>query len=231
MNNQIALVLALVAASAANAEVAEIVVTGSRVSGDDYSAMPAITITRQADFLVQSIHLTNDTRMESARVAETYQTIRDLLTSASKHTEFALAYGDEFLIPITADDYKIPLSPQGTRPDTSYVDIYIKIALTPKANISEIAARLDSFIKAAKVSGRTEIRSQGDVALSVVNPERFRYEIIEKIAQDAKRLRTAVAESCKINVEGLEGRVMWQRSDISELTLYIPHRIELSDCG
>jgi hypothetical protein len=35
----------------------EVVVTGMRVSGDDYSRMPAVVLARRADFLVQ---LTND---------------------------------------------------------------------------------------------------------------------------------------------------------------------------
>jgi hypothetical protein len=64
--------------------VQEVVVTGSRISGDDYSRIPAVVVQRRADFLVQRVRLTNDTRAEDARRKELYQTIREyLLCSAA----------------------------------------------------------------------------------------------------------------------------------------------------
>jgi hypothetical protein len=222
--------MGMLCASLAHAQMQEVVVTANRVNGEDYSRMPAVTITKQADFLVRSVRLNNDTRSDAARTEELYQTIKDLLGAAAKQSGFGLAYGEDFLIPITAADYKIPLNPEGKRPDASYVDIYIKIALGSQANVSEVITKLNGFIKNAKLTGRTEIKPQDDLALSLVNPERFRYEIIQKISQDATQLRAAVSKGCKVGIEGLENRVMWQRSDISELTLYIPHRVQLTDC-
>src|SRR5436190_22851573 len=84
------------------AQVDEVVVTGSRISGDDYSGIPSVVLLRRADFLVQRIQLTNDTRAEDARNAELHQTIRDMVSDASKRSGIALSYGDEFLIPITS---------------------------------------------------------------------------------------------------------------------------------
>ena len=223
-------ILSLLGSQGVFGQVGEVVVTGSRISGEDYSRMPAVTITKQADFLIRSLRLSNDTRSEGARSDELYQTIKDLLSATSKQPGFALAYGEDFLIPITAQDYKIPLNPEGKREDSSYVDIYVKIALGASVNMSEVATRLNGFVKNAKLTGRTEIKAQDDLALSLVNPERYRYEIIQKISQDAVQLRASVGESCKVSIAGLEGRVMWQRSDISELTLYIPHRVQLTDC-
>lgn len=55
------LVLVASLASAQEAGVEEIVVTGSRVDFA-YDDMPAVTITKEADFLVQSIRLLNDSR-------------------------------------------------------------------------------------------------------------------------------------------------------------------------
>ena len=60
--------------------------------------------------------------------------------------------------------------------------------------------------------------------------DRRHHEIIQKISQDAAKLRASVGESCKVEIAGLESRVMRQRSDTSELTLYIPHRVQLTDC-
>jgi hypothetical protein len=208
----------------------EIVVTGSRVGGDDYSRIPAIVIQRRADFIVQSVRLTNDTRAEDARRKELYQTIRDMVTDAAKRPGLALSYGDEFLIPITPTDYEVPLDRVGKRPDTSSTDIYVKMALSDKDDVAMSIATLNAFIKGARLSGRTEIEPQGDVGLSLVTPEKYRYDIIAKIAEDAKKLQTSVGGQCKVELSGLSNRVSWQRSDISELTLYVPYQIQLTGC-
>ena len=53
-------------ASAQDVVLEEIVVTGSRIDVDYYE-MPAVTITKKADFLVQSIRLINDSRSPDLR--------------------------------------------------------------------------------------------------------------------------------------------------------------------
>jgi len=208
----------------------EIVVTSSRVSGEDYSGIPAITLDKRADFLVQQIRLTNDTRAADARRKELYQTIRDLLTDAAKKMGMALGYGDEFLIPITPENYEIPLQSVGQRPDTSWTELYVKVALAPGDDVSKSLSALSTFISKARVTGRTEIQPENDVALSVVNPERYRFEIIGQISADAKKLQNAVGTQCRVSITGLSNRVSWQRSDVSQLTLYIPYEVELSEC-
>ena len=115
--------------ASALAQVEEVVVTGARVSGDDYSRIPAIVLERRADFLVQRIRLTNDTRAEEGRTKELYQTIRDMASDATKRRGIALSYGDEFLIPINSADYEVPLEKGTRRPDTSATELYVKMAL------------------------------------------------------------------------------------------------------
>jgi len=226
----IALVLILVVAAPAWAQVDEVVVTGTRISGDDYSAIPAIVLKRRADFLVQRIRLTNDTRAEASRIQELQQTIRDMVRDAARKPGVALSYGDEFLIPISASASEVDLSAGGKRPDTSSASIYVKMALGEKDDVPASIAGLTTFIRKAKISGRTEIELEGDVGLSLVTPEKYRYEIIGKITEDAKKLREAVGSKCRIQLSGLASRVSWQRSDVSELTLYIPYQIQLAEC-
>jgi hypothetical protein len=228
----IALVLAIacVAAMPAWGQIDEVVVTGARISGDDYSGIPAVVLQRRADFLVQSIRLTNDTRAEDARIKELQQTIRDMVSDAARKPGIALSYGEEFLIPISASATEVVLMPGGKRPDTSSVSIYVKMALGEKDNVPAAIATLTAFIKKARISGRTEIDPEGDVGLSLVTPEKYRYDIISKITDDAKKLKAAVGDKCRIELSGLANRVSWQRSDVSELTLYIPYQIQLAEC-
>jgi hypothetical protein len=211
------------------AQLEEVVVTGARVSGDDYSRIPAIVLERRADFLVQRIRLTNDTRATEGRTREIYQTIRDMLADAARRPGIALSYGDEFLIPVTSTAYEVPLE-KGNKPDTSATELYVKMALGEKDDIQKSIAELGAFIKKTRVSGRTEVEPEGDVGLSLVTPEKYRYDIIARITEDAKRLQVAVGSQCKVEISGLSNRVSWQRSDISELTLYIPYQVQLTGC-
>jgi len=147
-----------------------------------------------------------------------------------KKPGIALSYGDEFLIPISATATEVVLNPGGKRPDTSSASIYVKMALGEKDDVPAAIASLSAFIKKARISGRTEIEPEGDVGLSLVAPEKYRYEIIGRITGDAKKLREAVGAKCRIQLSGLANRVSWQRSDVSELTLYIPYQIQLAEC-
>jgi hypothetical protein len=228
--SSIALMLTSAICTPVWAQLEEIVVTGSRVSGDDYSKIHAIVLQQRADFLVQRVRLTNDTRAEDARTKELHQTIRDMVGDAAKQSGIALSYGDEFLIPITPSSYEVPLAEGGKRADTSSTSIYVKMALGDRDDVSTAIARLRTFIKKGRVSGRTEIEPEGDVGLSLVTPEKYRYSIIAKITEDTKKLHSTVGTQCKIRLSGLSNRVLWQRSDVSELTLYIPYEVELTEC-
>lgn len=226
----ICLALSLIAAAPTWAQIDEVVVTGARISGDDYSSIPAVVLQRRADFLVQRIRLTNDTRAEDARIKELQQTIRDMVKDAATRKGIALSYGDEFLIPISASATEVDLRGVGKRPDTSSASIYVKMALNENDDVPAAITSLRNFIRKARITGRTEIDAEGDVGLSLVEPEKYRYDIIGRITQDAKKLRNTVGDKCRIEVSGLSGRVSWQRSDISELTLYIPYQIQLTEC-
>jgi hypothetical protein len=214
----------------AQGSIGEVVVTGSRVMGDDYSTIPAVSIEKRADFLVQRVRLTNDTRAIDGRRTELYQMIRDFVNDAAKRPNVALGFGDDFLVPITAKDYEIPLSPGAKRPDTTSTEFYVKRALGPADDVAQALRELTTFIAKARMSGRTEIEPLYEVALSIVDPEKYRYEIISQIAADAKRLQGAVGVGCKVDISGLSGRVSWQRSDVSQLMLYTPYEVQLRDC-
>ena len=224
------LIVAVISGVPAWAQVDEVVVTGARISGEDYSSIPAVVLQRRADFLVQRIRLTNDTRAEDARIKELHQTIRDMVADATRKPGLALSYGDEFLIPISAAATEVVLGPGSKRADTSTTSIYVKMALGEKEDVPRAIAMLTDFIKKARISGRTEIEPEDEVGLSLVTPEKYRYDIIRKITEDAKRLREAVGAKCRIQLSGLANRVSWQRSDVSELTLYIPYQVQLEEC-
>ena len=209
-------------------ELDEIVVTGTRISDEELALMPAVTLTRRADFLALSVTLENDTREADGRRREMHETLRNLVADAAKQG-MSMAHGDEFLIPVTAANYQLPLS-SGGRPDTSRVSLYLKRPLGPTDDVAAEIARLEKFVDDARVVGRTQVDADDDIALSVVNPERYRYEIVPLIAADAKKLQAAIGTGCRVNLTGLASRVSWERTDEAELTLYLPYKVEITDC-
>ena len=210
-------------------ELDEIVVTGTRISGDEWGGMPSVTLTRRADFLIQSIHISNDTREAEARKREIYDTLRNLVADAAKQG-LSLGYGNDFLIPVTAKDHQLPLTVRGNRPDTNDLSIYVKQSIGATDDVAAMIARIDAFIDKARVVGRTTVEAEHGVGLTVVNPERYRYDIIALIAADAKKLQATIGGQCKVNLGDLSSRVSWERTDIAELTLFLPYEVELVDC-
>lgn len=217
-------------ASAQETVLEEIVVSGSRIDVDYYE-MPAVTISRKADFLVQNIRLVNDSRSPDLRKAEIIDTIENLIRRSKSMEGMALSYGQGFLEPINLDDESLQLLEDRQRIDTSYIDIYAKVALRPERSSKAQIADLRDFIAGAKKAGRTEILPLGDIGLSIVGPEQYRYQIIEKIAAENARISQAMSGDCEITIGGLEGRVQWERTGVSDLTLYISYGLEVSGCS
>ncbi|MEM1264183.1 MAG: hypothetical protein AAGH76_17420 [Pseudomonadota bacterium] len=200
------LVLLIPYAAAQDGQLEEIVVTGSRISASSYD-MPAVAITRQADFPVQNIRLVNDSRSPERRKAEIFKTVENLIKRSRAMKGMALSYGDGFLEPIDLNDEALQLLEERNRVDTSYVDIYAKVALDPDRSSKAQIGDLREFIAGVDKSGRTEILPQGDIGLTIIGPEQYRYEILGQIAEENVKVNEAMNGNCKISIGGLESRV------------------------
>jgi hypothetical protein len=204
----------------------EVIVTGI-MGSEDYYEMPAVTLKKQGDFLVQSVKVINDSRNKELRETEIRQTLQALADSAAKNGDLKLSYGDEFLRPLNPKDKSLDFTEDKSRPDTSYIYISVKQKINASKPAFEQEASLEKFIKSTKKTGRTELDISGDMDLSIVNPEKYRYEILKKISAESTQLRTALDQNCNIQIDGLSNRVQWARTDIIELTVYIPHKTQV----
>ncbi len=204
----------------------EIVVTGMR-SGEYYDT-PAITFTKKADFLVQKVKLINDSRAPELRKSEIIDSIRNLISSASKIKGIELSYGDEFLVPVNLNNDSLEIIEDKRVTDTSFVKISIKVAIDSSKNAKAQISELKKFVKNAKLVGRTELEESGDIGLSIVSPEKYRYQILSLIAAENQKLKQTFGENCKVSIEGLAGRVEWDRTDVDELVLFIRHSTEVN---
>ncbi|HET9334929.1 MAG TPA: TonB-dependent receptor [Sphingomicrobium sp.] len=208
---------------------ANIVVTGSRVRSDfeGYSSsVPLVGYQRQADFLLQPIRITGDTRDAKQRVDEVYQTIGGFLRAANAQG-FTIAYGDVVTTDVTSANLRdLPLSNAG-RPDTSGITLFVTTRLA-EMDVATAQSRLAALVKGFKPVGRALVEHGGNPSLSIVGPDRYRPQIAEAVAKDAAHMAGLFGEGYAVEVVGLEGTVQWQRRGTTDLFLYIPYRLTIT---
>jgi len=85
---------------------AEIIVTGTRRSVDNYDAQsPAVGLRRVADFAIQPVKVTGDTRDADLRHQEIYETIGRAIGVANSYG-VQLAFGEVVVEPLTLANYR-----------------------------------------------------------------------------------------------------------------------------
>src|SRR5687768_18087915 len=115
----LALLIALSAtASAQQMNESEVIVTSSRSDADDYESLPLIGLTRTADFAVQYVTVTGDTREADKRRDEIFAMVRGAIQLAARRGDVELATGQLVVEPLNLDNYRnLPLHNDG-RPDS-----------------------------------------------------------------------------------------------------------------
>ena len=208
----------------------EIVVTGSRVNLDGYSAQtPAVGLKKVADFAIQPVAITGDTRDANQRHEEMYQTIRRAIELSGSHG-VQLAFGEIVVEPLTLANYRDLTLGADNRPDTNRVQLLVKAPLTG-AGAKEATARIDRFIKAVKPIGRALVVPSDDLSLSVVAPDQYRPEIGRIIAADAAAMAAKFGPNYAVEVRGLNRPVDWTRASLTEVFLYIPYELVIRPKG
>jgi hypothetical protein len=208
---------------------ANIVVTGTKVRSDfdGYSSsVPLVGYQRQADYLLQPVRITGDTRDAKQRVDEVYQTIGSFLRAANAQG-FTVAYGDTVTTDVTSANLRdLPLSNAG-RPDTDGITLFVTTKLA-EMDVATAQTRLAALLKGFRPVGRALVEQGGDPSLSIVGPDRYRPQIADAVAKDAARMAGLFGEGYAVEVAGLEGTVQWQRRGTTDLFLYIPYRLTIT---
>jgi hypothetical protein len=213
-------VLAMARPSVALSQLEEIVVTGSRIE-----SRPGVFLRRHADFLLLQVIVTNDTREASGREDEIYRTLRNALTAAERQRdiEISVVGDDDLVYALTAETYRIGLRP-GNRPDTSMATISIKTAVPAEgADGQALVNKLRKFVSDLQVTGRTQLDPVGDVEISVVDPHRYRDEIIELVVAEVRRVTAGLGGEYRVVVRGIDRPIEWFRLGLLELGLFVPY--------
>lgn len=227
------LAMAMLAAAPALAQNEEIIVTGSRRAGSLQAQevqLPAVTLRRAADFLVQPVQISGDTRDPEKRKAEIYAMLGAAVAQAEKRgASIQLAAGSSRLTIIDRNNYRsLPISDDGDRDDTGEVSFLIKTPLANAADFAAAEARIAAFIKSVPASGRAELEASGDPILSVVNPSQYRGAIIDLITADAKATAARMGPDYGAYLQGLDRQVQWGPGAPGEVALFLPYVYQVS---
>ncbi len=200
-----------------------VVVTGTNI---ELYESPAVTLIKPADYLVQKIKILNDSRELELRMSELRETVRTILKSANKNKSIEVGVGNEIIYPINLNNMQLEYS-KGERPDTSTVFLYVKTPINKSEKVENLITKLASFINKSKIIGRSDIIKDGDIILSIINPGKYRKELLGLIAKDLNETINIFGSNYKAEITGLSQSLQWERASISELRLYLEYDYSL----
>lgn len=226
------LMLAPAPALAQDPGMAEVMVTGSRVTDRDEpgGGRPAIGLRRTADFAVMYVSIVGDTRETDRRREEILTMVRSAIDLAGR-SGIELSTGDFILAPLTAANYRTLQMVNDGRPDTDRVTFLIKTRLSGEADGNAALQRLQQFIRSVPANGRAEIRPTGELTLSVVAPDQYRGQILDLIAADSRATALRFGPNYAVEASGLDRPVEWSRASPTEVILYVPYSIVVRPAG
>lgn len=211
----------------------EVIVTGIRALDPDDDEdrakekpvpVPAAIqmLRRTADFAVQQVMITGDTREEDGRRAEILAMARNALGLAAKFG-VQLATGDFVVEPLTGANYKeLPFSDDDDGVGAERIVFLVKTPLAPGIDAKTALDRIAKFIAAVPTVGRAEMKALSELTLTVVNPEQYRGAIIDLVAKDTAATSGRFGPTYGVEVTGLDRPVQWKRSGLTEVLLFLP---------
>ena len=203
----------------------EVIVTGARREADGFDAsQPAVGLRRRADFAIQEVTITGDTRDEAKRHGEIYDMVRAAIAQAAK-SNVQLATGDTVVEPLTASNYRDLTLKKDNRPDSEHVSFLVKVPLGGGADAKAALERIDAFVKAVPSVGRALLERSDDLTLSVVAPDQYRPQIVGLVADDAKQMAARFGVDYAVEARGIERPVEWSRAGLTDVLLYIPYQL------
>ncbi len=217
---------AVLFATAASAQLEEVVVTGARISEYDATSVPHVVLVKRADFLITRVQVSCDTRDAKQRRAELETTLRNMIRAARGSSIKLSVEQDDIITEFDETKFDTVIGP-GTRPDTSAVGIIVKTAISKDDTYENATARIKAFIKATPLAGRTEILGAASWDLTIVGPEQYRTTLIKKIAQDSNDTVTAFGGGYGISVQGLQRPIEWYQSAPLDLSLFIRYTLTM----
>ena len=203
----------------------DIIVTATRREADGFDAnQPAVGLRRRADFAIQQVTITGDTRDEAKRHAEMFDMLRGAITQAARNG-VQLATGDTVVEPLTTDTYRNLTLTKDNRPDSEKLVFLVKAPLGAGNDAKAALDKIDAFVKAVPTVGRALMETSEDLTVSIVAPDQYRAQIVQAVADDARAMAARFGPDYAVEAKGIERPVEWTRAGLTDVLLYIPYQL------
>ncbi len=216
------LALCIMAPLPALAQIDEIVVTARKVE----EGIPGVFVTKTGDFMLLEVRIANDSIETETRGREINETLGKLFEAARADQNVSLAVNkDGVVLPLTEDNrrYRLDFTDCG-RTDTVCATFSLRTPIPKQgANSEVLASRLEKFSENIEKIGRTKIQSVGQLEVSLVDPQQYRTELLEKILSEINLVTESLGDGHKVKVEDIDRHVGVMRSGILDVILYIPY--------
>jgi hypothetical protein len=91
--------------------------------------------------------------------------------------------------------------------------------------------RIHAFRSTLPRLGRIEYLMDATTELTVVQPGRYRKDVISAISNDVRAVTEALGDGYAARIEGLEQRMIWRRTGDLDMICFIPYRLEIRPTG
>lgn len=209
-----------------------------------FDRRPVIGLKRKADSVVRTITITSDSREEDMRQREVEAMLMAALDMADREG-LSLVTGVYEVTVVTKanwrdlfpglagkadtdddedddDDDSSTVAP-GFEDDGSEATITLKVKTKLTGSIADAQARITRFVKKVPKNGRAQMAQQGQLALTIINPEQYRDEIYRRIATGTKHAIEFYGSDYGAEVTGLDREIKWEQASNSEVFLFIPY--------
>jgi len=184
--------------------------------------LPPITLLKNGEFAVQKIRLISDSRQEEQRVKEIRDTMEVLIKQIAG-SSVELRFGESTL---TAANFKdVPILQFGGKSDVASAGIEVRRKIDPAEKIN-VVDDIEKLLGGIKPLGRCDIAKE-EFGIGISNPEKFRYELIEAMVNDAKKIQGMLGASYTIQINGLDKRMRWARRGFNQLELFLDYNFHI----
>lgn len=225
-----ALLLAAILAASAPAAVAQQIVTQSNfVNRQAQAALPQISTTVRADFVLFSLRYTTATRSQDERKVELtkmYQTITQRAPRMEGLTIEVGTPGNSAALETVA--MKEVIVNQNN--DRSTMDLVLKVVVREKDTFDAIRTRVEKFVADTPLNGRVEAIIGDNQFLGMADPKKHRDALIKLIAEDVKMMQSSFGPGA-VNLSGMESRISTRPVGPLDLEIYIPYSMSVRAGG
>ncbi len=186
---------------------------------DEKSA--AVSLSKRADYLSMPLNISSKEKDPNTRFAEIRQA-QDLFFDRAKKTPDIIIHKG----PITLSPKPLSKLSSYSYGRSSEAQFHILAKFKENEDVYDCESSIRKIITSIKMPGRSNL-SPGQIQLTVMNPEQYRKELLEKISQDVAFVKSTIGAEGKAIIKGLDRPVLVRQIDDKNVELFINYELTI----